>query len=249
MSQINETAIRTPGVYTTEIPTLPPSVAQVSTAVPAFIGYTRIAINEIGDSLTNVPTKIFSIKEYEQYFGLAENEAGISVNVAITTDPVTSAVTSMTGQAVIASPSTHNMYYSLRHYFENGGGPCYIVSVGPTTNAVDAAELQLGLTALAAWDEPTLILFPEGQALAEAAYYGLIGQAIDQCALLQDRFTLVDVHHTLPLAATPNTTTTRSIRTLGTSKIKNSTALPKRVSDERPNSPCVIQFDAGPKKR
>jgi phage tail sheath protein FI len=208
MSQINETAIRTPGVYTTEIPTLPPSVAQVSTAVPAFIGYTASALNEIGDSLTNVPTKIFSLKEYEQYFGLAENEAGISVNVAITTDPVTSAVTSMTAQAVIASPSTHNMYYSLRHYFENGGGPCYIVSVGPTTNAVDAGELQLGLTALAAWDEPTLILFPEGQALAEAAYYGLIGQAIDQCALLQDRFTFVDVHHTLPVAATPNTTTT-----------------------------------------
>jgi len=208
MSQINETAIRTPGVYTTEIPTLPPSVAQVSTAVPAFIGYTASAFNEIGDSLTNVPTKIFSLKEYEQYFGLAENETGISVNVAITTDPITNAVTSMTGQAVIASPSTHNMYYSLRHYFENGGGPCYIVSVGPTTNAIDAAELQLGLTALEAWDEPTLILFPEGQGLAEAAYYGLISQAIDQCALLQDRFTFVDVHHTLPLAATPNTTTT-----------------------------------------
>ena len=58
MSQINETAIRTPGVYTTEIPTLPPSVAQVSTAVPAFIGYTASALNEIGDSLKNVPTKI-----------------------------------------------------------------------------------------------------------------------------------------------------------------------------------------------
>ena len=59
MSQINETAIRTPGVYTTEIPTLPPSVAQVSTAIPAFIGYTQKMVNEIGDSLLNVPTKIF----------------------------------------------------------------------------------------------------------------------------------------------------------------------------------------------
>ena len=74
MSQINETAIRTPGVYTTEIPTLPPSVAQVSTAVPAFIGYTQKNIAENGDSLLNLPTKIFSLKEYEQNFGFAENE-------------------------------------------------------------------------------------------------------------------------------------------------------------------------------
>ena len=29
---------RTPGVYVEEISTLPPSVAEVSTAIPAFIG-------------------------------------------------------------------------------------------------------------------------------------------------------------------------------------------------------------------
>ena len=63
MSQINETAIRTPGVYTTEIPTLPPSVAQVSTAIPAFIGYTQKRIDEDGvviPSGTIKPIKIFS---------------------------------------------------------------------------------------------------------------------------------------------------------------------------------------------
>jgi phage tail sheath protein FI len=81
MSQINETAIRTPGVYTTEIPTLPPSVAQVSTAIPAFIGYTEKSINEVGDSLKNLPTKIFSLKEYEQFFGFAEKETGITVTI------------------------------------------------------------------------------------------------------------------------------------------------------------------------
>ena len=200
MSQINETAIRTPGVYTTEIPTLPPSVAQVSTAVPAFIGYTQRAVNELGDSLVNIPTKIFSLKEYEQYFGFAENETGITVNVNITTNPVTAAVISMSAQAQIASPSLHNMHHCLRLYFENGGGPCYIVSVGPTVSpaVLNPVNLQAGLTALEAWDEPTLIVFPEGQGLAEAAYYGLIGQAIDQCALLQDRFAFVDVHTQAP---------------------------------------------------
>ena len=31
---------KTPGVYVEEIATLPPSVAEVSTAIPAFFGYT-----------------------------------------------------------------------------------------------------------------------------------------------------------------------------------------------------------------
>ena len=217
MSQINETAIRTPGVYTTEIPTLPPSVAQVSTAIPAFVGYTQQAIDEIGGSLNLIPTKIFSLKEYEQYFGFAENETGIRVNVTITTDPVTNAVTSMGGQALITNPSVHNMHHCLRLYFDNGGGPCYIVSVGDTANALDPNNFSAGITALAAADEPTILLFPEGPSLGEAAYYGtVINQAIDQCARLQDRFTLVDVHHSLPLppASPPtiplvaNTTTT-----------------------------------------
>ena len=34
---------KTPGVYVEEISTLPPSVAGVATAVPAFIGYTEKA--------------------------------------------------------------------------------------------------------------------------------------------------------------------------------------------------------------
>ncbi len=32
---------KTPGVYIEEIPKLPPSIASVETAIPAFIGYTE----------------------------------------------------------------------------------------------------------------------------------------------------------------------------------------------------------------
>ncbi len=58
MSQINESAIKTPGVYVNEIPSFPPSIAQVATAIPAFIGYTQIAQDLQGKSLTNKPTRI-----------------------------------------------------------------------------------------------------------------------------------------------------------------------------------------------
>ena len=70
-----ESALKTPGVYTFEIPTLPPIVSQVSTAIPAFIGYTSIAKLDIDDDLNSIPTKIFSLKEYVQFFGGAEKEA------------------------------------------------------------------------------------------------------------------------------------------------------------------------------
>lgn len=220
MSQINETAIRTPGVYTTEIPTLLPSIAQVSTAIPAFIGYTQKNVTENGDLLLNVPTKIFSLKEYEDIFGSAENETGITVTITKRVDRSVSPekVISISGQSTISEPSKHNMYYSLRLYFENGGGPCYIVSVGltiipssppgsppenPIPTAVNDVDLQTGLEALLAYDEPTIIVFPEGQSIPEggpgfegSAYYSLIAQAIEQCRILQDRFTLVDVYST-----------------------------------------------------
>lgn len=196
MSQINEGAIRTPGVYTTEIPTLPPSVAQVSSAVPVFIGYTQLAQDEVGESLNMVPTKIFSLKDYELYFGFAENETGISVNVSVNTTAGTSIA-----NATIAEPSVHNMYYSLRLYFDNGGGPCYIISIGNTPATLNPDDYIAGLNVLSAADEPTILVFPEGQSLGEAAYYNtVINQAIEQCRVLQDRFTLVDIHHSLPVA-------------------------------------------------
>jgi len=57
--------LKIPGVYTQEISVLPPSVAAVPTAIPAFLGYTQLTENAAGDSLVNVPVKISSQKDYE----------------------------------------------------------------------------------------------------------------------------------------------------------------------------------------
>ena len=194
MSQINETAIKTPGVYTTEIPLFPPSVAQVETAVPAFIGYTAQALDAEGRAIPiNTPTKIYNLKEYEQYFGKAQNENAISV--AVTKTVKGSKVIAINALATNDTPLFNNMYYAIRHFFDNGGGQCYIVSVGPANNTINDTELLAGLNALEAYDEPTLILFPEGQSLSTSVlYYALIGSAVSQCAKLQDRFTLIDIY-------------------------------------------------------
>lgn len=190
---------KTPNVYIEEISVLPPSVAEVETAIPAFIGYTQIAKKNIDDDLILKPTKIYSLKQYEQYFGYpAEDTIAISVNddgaggftLASFTEPTLS----------------YLMYYSLKMFFDNGGGKCYIISVGTyqSTPAIDLAGdsgsdpatmygLQDGLDALKSEDEPTLIVIPEAVNLTSTDYQTLVQAVLLQCNTLQDRFAIFDI--------------------------------------------------------
>ena len=61
--------LRTPGVYIVEKSAFPNSVVEVATAVPVFIGYTQMAVNE-GRSLKGVPWRISSMSEYIRCFGV-----------------------------------------------------------------------------------------------------------------------------------------------------------------------------------
>ena len=86
------------------------------------------------------------------------------------------------------------MYYGLSLYFQNGGGSCYILSVGNysgTTPAVD--DFKNALTELEKEDEPTLIVLLDATALKTIDYYALCDMALAQCKKLGDRFLLVDI--------------------------------------------------------
>ena len=63
-----------PGVFVEEIPTLPPSVAPVATAIPAFIGYTQFRLDDNGKEMGSgvVIRRITTFIEYTQYFGNAK---------------------------------------------------------------------------------------------------------------------------------------------------------------------------------
>ena len=78
---LNLSDIKTPGVYIDEVPKFPPSVAQVETAIPAFIGYTRNTVLN-GDSLVNRPIRITSMVEYEAIFGTRLETFTVGVNTA-----------------------------------------------------------------------------------------------------------------------------------------------------------------------
>lgn len=179
---------KTPDVYIEEISVFPPSVAQVETAVPAFIGYTEKAQEYTPDDLHLVPTRVTSLLEYQELFG---GEAPLVVN-SVTLDE-TNAVT----QTDVSS--TFYMYDALRMFFKNGGGKCYIISVGnykdnlgavskPHFNNVDG-----GLAALKKADEPTIILFPDAVLLQSDDLYDLQQQALKQCNTLQDRVAVFDL--------------------------------------------------------
>lgn len=189
------TTYKTPGVYVEEISKFPPSVAQVETAIPAFIGYTEKAIKK-GESVTNDPTRITSLLEYETYFGKAKPETTITVNINDTLVNGALERTIKANQPSATSP--YKMYYAMQMYFANGGGPCYVVSVNDYdtdgANIVTFDALSDGLELLEKEDEPTLIVFPDATELSEVDFYSLYQNALLQCNDMQDRFTIIDTH-------------------------------------------------------
>jgi phage tail sheath protein FI len=187
----------TPGVYVEEISKFPPSITAVQTAIPAFIGYTQIAKKD-GQSLINVPLRISSLLEFESYYGTAQPEEHLLTTIEDEAGTTRYNVSLPDTQAKPASK--HLLYYAMQQFFDNGGGPCYIISVGTylTLGTVisDDTAFRKALDELKKQDEPTLIVIPEGQSMAADTYLSLIQTALAQCALLKDRFTIIDLTHT-----------------------------------------------------
>lgn len=239
------TTYTTPGVYTEEITKFPPSIAAVATAIPAFIGYTEKAIDLVADDLHLKPKRITSLMEYELYFGSAQKEEAITVDITeekdadgtVTGHKATAAVTT-------AARSKHVMYYALQIYFANGGGPCWIVSVGPYgayPGTLVETELHPGLDAIAKEDEPTLIVFPEAQRLGIADYNTLHTAALAQCALLKDRFTIMDLHGSADDLNSDQTNLTTAVTNFRTSGIGTNDL--KYGAVYGPNIETTIDFD------
>ncbi|GEM69156.1 hypothetical protein SMI01S_27620 [Sphingobacterium mizutaii NBRC 14946 = DSM 11724] len=183
---------KTPGVYIEEIPHLPPSIASVETAIPAFIGYTEIAKWKETDDLRNKPWRIESMLQYEQYFGYPDPEKeSLSVVFGPNAD--------VNGKIDDTKRSKFLMHYSMQLFFANGGGPCWICSVGnyvDSGGSIVASNLIDGLKEIGKINEVTLLVFPDSTNLSTASdYYNVHTEAINQCVELQDRFTVLDVYH------------------------------------------------------
>lgn len=182
--------VKTPGVYVEEISIFPPSVAEVATAIPAFIGYTEFALDTNLKPITE-PVKITSLLEYSTFFGAGYPVKDYSVKVDTTaSNTIKSAV----------PDKRYFLYDIIRQYFDNGGSECYIVPVGTYKDAIDFTQISGGIDLIKKFDEPTLIVFPEGVLLKDGSdnpdfsrLSDLQKQALNQCNELKDRFTVMDI--------------------------------------------------------
>lgn len=165
------TNYRTPGVYVEEKSTLAPSVASVATAIPAFIGYTEKAPKDEQNPNALIPTRITNLLEYEYHFGKGA-ELSIEDEKLINSEFV--------------------LYDSVRLYYDNGGGVCYVVSVGQYEKTPNKDELIKGVEEIAKIDEVTLLLFPDAINL-KTGYNDVQTAALKQCKDLGDRFAILDV--------------------------------------------------------
>ena len=187
---------KTPGVYVQEISTLPASIAPVATAIPAFVGYTATR-KKNGETLPiNKPVRISSYLEYKEIFGESYPE---DYGITLTLDAAGNT------QIAISDPSNFSPYrmtYQVYMYFNNGGGPCYIVSVGdmvpgpnPPASSISSTALIAGIKVLEEEDEPTLLVVPEAVILSNIDRKTIHETLLTQCAKLQDRFALMDALH------------------------------------------------------
>ncbi|PPK87927.1 hypothetical protein CLV84_0886 [Neolewinella xylanilytica] len=188
---------KVPGVFVEEISTFPPSVAPVETALPAFIGYTVKRPErplELG-SPANTPEeerpvqviRIGSLLEFEELFG-----RGLPATVD-------SVVLDENRQFVRATLTQEfYLYPAVQLFYANGGGDCFIVSIGGLLNdatTADEAEFTAGIEALETWDDPTILLFPDAVSLGGSPHevYGLHDFALQHCQSRMDRVAVLDL--------------------------------------------------------
>lgn len=216
---MNESNIKSPGVYINEINAFPNSVVPVATAVPAFIGYTPQAMYE-GKSYTNVAMKISSFAEFQAIYCLPDPPSPAPPSkqyspeyymVKQKSQPTKGDYMLIDGAyySIVPDPNTiYYLYNSIRMFYANGGGDAYIVSVGsygaPSKNPMNPGDqiinpnVQLndllnGLALLKNEQEPTMYIFPEGTLLTVENNGTLMQEALLQCTEMQTAVAIFDI--------------------------------------------------------
>lgn len=185
------TVLATPGVYIEEKSAFASSVVPVATAVPVFLGYTQKAARG-SKSLKNVPTRISSFAEFEQFFGGAPK-----VKFTISEE-----AKNVTGYKLEVDASTKFLLHSaIKFFYSNGGGDCYVLSVGDYSAGISAKDFNdeatgSGLPQLLKYNEPTLLVIPEAVLLTNNECSSLQQAMLLHCGFAtKNRFAILDVYN------------------------------------------------------
>lgn len=185
---------KTPGVYVVEENAFPNSVVEVATAIPAFIGCTEKAVRGT-KSLINIPTKLTCFDDYTKLFGGAPD--------SLKTVKYASAVPPATGPTLSLVEEAHFFFYSsIRLFFENGGGTCYVASVALFSEVTKIGGMQgLGfgekcdtvLAALLKELDVTMIVVPDAVKTDLSTWQHICEQVLAHCVKTQSRIGIFDV--------------------------------------------------------
>lgn len=205
-------APKTPGVYIEEKNAFPGSVAEVATAIPAFIGYSEKAEKD-GRSLLNKPTRISSLADFIVLFGGGFNPKFDLLKITDGNHPPRKhkfAVRDTEYEIKYDDDNELYMFRSIQLFFSNGGGACYIVAVGTYRGArglkvkmaqllgnsrtEDDRPIEGGLKALLKEQEPTIIVVPDAVKLSIDECYKVYASVLEHCAKMQSRVAIFDVH-------------------------------------------------------
>lgn len=186
-------AMKTPGVYIVEKNAFPNSTVEVATAVPAFIGYTEKADNK-GKSLSNQPWRITSMAEFMSYFGFGPTpQFSFAESTAANTASPTLSLAG-TKYALEQVKGKYLLYYSMLLFYQNGGGTCYVVSVGDYNDDIDPDKLKAGVDLLIKEQEPTMVVIPEAVLLKQSDCISVQQHMLDHCGnVMKNRFAILDL--------------------------------------------------------
>lgn len=196
--------VKTPGVYMVEKDAFPNAVVEVATAVPAFVGHTERADSH-GMPLTLRPMPLSSMAEYHQCFGgppkplfnLSEAAEPQDAQFQALSEP--GKPSSKKGYKLTQVKGSvggdYGLYSALRLFFQNGGGRCYVASVGSYQQELDPELFQKGIDALKNEKEPTLLLVPEAVRFSDADTCRDIQHAmLSHCGdKMRNRFAILDL--------------------------------------------------------
>lgn len=197
---------RTPGVYIEEISFKHLAIAQVETAIPAFVGYTEKAkINR--KSLLNQAIKVNSLSEFQSYFG-GEFSPKFTIAPSTSQDQHILTIGAQDYGIKLLPFQRAFLFNSVKDFFVHGGATCYVVSVGTYSGkrkvlvkkesllGTPSSKLRnpkpRGLKSLEKVKEVTLVVIPDAVALGDEAYE-VYREMLAHCHQMGNRFAILDI--------------------------------------------------------
>lgn len=183
-------AFKTPGVYTIDVSGQRPPGVPIDTAVPVFLGYTEKTEGAGELDLKQVAVRITSLEEYQQIFGRGQTISKLKVVLDLEDIVPLKKISFLDMNAL---DQRFYLYESIELFFANGGGSCYIASLGDYTSTVSKDDFENALELLEKYEEPTLVVLPDAVNLDAQSLGELQQDVLAHCALMINRFAILDV--------------------------------------------------------